>query len=82
MQLVMNTGDVPANTTSEVLFRYSDDFGRTFNNYRKVTLGDVGEYNKKLQFYNLGRMEVRLFEISTSGNSRRELIAAILDLTQ
>jgi hypothetical protein len=82
MELVMNTGDVPANTTSEVLFRYSDDFGRSFGNYRKVTLGDVGEYNKKLRFFNLGRMETRLFEISTSGNSRRELIAAVLDLTK
>lgn len=82
MELVMNTGDVPANTTSEVLFRYSDDFGRSYSQYRKVTLGDVGEYNKKLRFFNLGRMETRLFEISTSGNSRRELIAAVLDLTK
>jgi hypothetical protein len=69
--LVMNTGDVPPNTTSEILLRYSDDSGRNWSNYRKVTLGATGEYAK----------DNRLFEIVTSGNSRREIISASMELT-
>ena len=79
--LVMNTGDVPPNTTSEILLRYSDDSGRNWSNYRKVTLGATGEYAKDIRFYNLGRTNNRLFEIVTSGNSRREIISASMELT-
>jgi hypothetical protein len=79
--LVMNTGDVPPNTTSEILLRYSDDSGRNWSNYRKVTLGATGEYAKDIRFYNLGRTSNRLFEIVTSGNSRREIISASMELT-
>jgi hypothetical protein len=81
LYLVMNTGDVPPNTTSEILLRYSDDSGRNWSNYRKVTLGATGEYAKEIRFYNLGRTNNRLFEIVTSGNSRREIITASMELT-
>ena len=81
LYLVMNTGDVPPNTTSEILLRYSDDSGRNWSNYRKVTLGATGEYAKDIRFYNLGRTNNRLFEIVTSGNSRREIISASMELT-
>jgi len=81
LELIMNTGDVPPNTTSEVLLRYSDDSGRNWSNYRKVTLGATGEYAKDIRFYNLGRTKNRLFEIVTSGNSRREIITASMELT-
>lgn len=80
-ELIMNTGDVPANTYSEVIVRYSDDSGRTWSNFKKVSLGSTGEYAKDIKFYNLGRTKNRLFEIVTSGNSRREIITANLELT-
>lgn len=39
---------------ADILFSYSNDGGRNFSNWRQRSIGDVGEYNKRVKFLRLG----------------------------
>lgn len=59
-----------------VLLSYSDDGGRTYTNDREGSLGDVGQYRKRVKWHRLGRFYQRVLRIRISAPVRRAIINA------
>lgn len=64
-------------TDRKVLMRYSDDGGHTWSNWREKSLGEVGEYQKRLQFTQLGGFVTRIFHVRVSSPVKRDLLGAV-----
>jgi len=58
-----------------VRFRYSRDGGRNFSRYRERSLGQVGEFCKRIKFHALGQGVQWVFDISTDSAAPVDLIA-------
>lgn len=67
----------------QIMLRYSDDQGRKWSSYRFRSLGKVGEYDVKIRWRALGRMQPpgRLFEIKISDPVRVAVYGARLNDT-
>ena len=81
LELVFDTGNAaltgdPEQTQPVVEMRYSDDFGRTFSDFRQRSLGLTGQYAKAIRFHGLGRFINRLFHIRVSDPVKRDWVAA------
>jgi hypothetical protein len=63
----------------KVQVAYSDDFGRNFTNWKERSLGDIGEYAKRVRFFRLGRARNRIWRIRVSTPGKRDLISASVD---
>lgn len=50
----------------QLMLRFSDDSGKTWGNYRTESLGAVGRYHQRLQWWKLGTSERRTYEISVT----------------
>jgi len=59
--LVSGQGDEP-----EVMLRFSDDGGRTFGTEMRGTVGQLGQFLWKVEWFALGRFDSRILAISTS----------------
>jgi hypothetical protein len=59
--LSVGTSDGPPDTSPQVLLRWSDDRGRTFNNPVAASLGATGDYLTSVQFLRLGMGRDRVF---------------------
>lgn len=61
----------------KVLFRYSDDGGRNWTNWREQSLGEQGEYRKRIRYRRLGQFRSRIFQIQVSSPIKRDLMGAV-----
>lgn len=59
-------------------FRWSDDGGRNFSNYRQRSLGKIGEYKTQVRFHALGMFRSRMFHIRVSDPIKRDMITAYI----
>ncbi len=62
----------------KVLISYSDDGGRNWSNWRERSLGEVGEYAKRVRFWRLGRFRNRIYRIRVSSPVKRDLLGAVV----
>jgi len=60
---------------SSVDVRYSKDGGRNWSDWRKLDMGDVGDFCKRLQLRRLGRGYQWVFDIRVTDDVRADLIA-------
>ena len=60
---------------SSVDVRYSRDGGRNWSDWRKLDMGDVGDFCKRLQLRRLGRGYQWVFDIRVTDPVRADLIA-------
>lgn len=65
----------------KVFICYSDDGGRNWSNWRERSLGEVGEYQKRVRLHLLGKFQNRIFKIRVSSPIRRDLLGAVGYLT-
>jgi hypothetical protein len=64
----------------KVFLCYSDDGGFTWSNWRERSLGEVGEYGKRIRFSRLGAFRSRIWRIRVSSPVKRDIIAASAQL--
>lgn len=81
LELLLDTGHDPSGgDTAEVRIRYSDDGGYTFTNYKSASLGALGQYGKRVQFWRLGQTRARVFDIEVSDPVKADLLGAFLEI--
>lgn len=61
----------------KVFICYSDDKGHTWSNWRERSLGEVGEYKKRVRLWRLGKFVDRIFKVRVSSPIRRDLLGAV-----
>lgn len=64
-----------------VNLRWSDDRGKTYNNYVQQSMGEVGKYLTNIQWRRLGYGRDRVFELSWSTWNKTALNGAWIDAT-
>lgn len=64
----------------KVFLCYSDDGGHTWSNWRERSLGERGEYGKRVRFNGLGAFRNRIWRIRVSSPIKRDLLGAVADL--
>lgn len=67
-------------TNQQVMMRFSNDGGHTWSNEIWVSMGDVGNYSKRMFWYRLGMTtsQPRIYELSGNTNVRTILLGAYL----
>lgn len=61
---------------SSIDIRYSRDGGRNWSDWRKMDMGETGDFVKRLQLRRLGRGYQWVFDIRVTDPVRADLIAA------
>ena len=81
LQIIAETGvGYIGSDTPLMLMSYSDDGGRTFTNDREGSMGDVGQYRKRIKWNRLGRFYQRVIRLRGSSAVRRAIITAEAEL--
>ena len=62
-----------------LLLRYSDDTGRTWSNWRYLSLGVVGNYSKRVRATRLGSSRHRVWNIRVSDPVEVSLVQAVIN---
>lgn len=65
---------------SDVLIRYSKDGGYNWSDHRVRSLGEAGEFCKKVQVARLGQGQQWVFDISVADPVRADLMAASIQI--
>lgn len=61
----------------KVLLSYSDDGSHNWSNWRERSLGEVGQYAKRVRFNRLGSFRQRVYRIRISSPVRADLMGAV-----
>lgn len=77
IELLMDTGHGSIPPGCSVRLRYSDDGGRSYSNFRDISLGTIGEYSKRVQATRLGQFRTRVWDIQVSSPVRRDIMGAV-----
>lgn len=82
LRLQFLTGSItgPLMADHYVQLCYSDDGGRNWSNIKYRSLGEVGEYAKRIRFHRLGRCRNRIFKVSVSSPCKRDLLGAVVSV--
>lgn len=83
LEYVFDTGNGLASghgSNPIVEFCYSDDFGRTWSNWRQASLGKTGKYGQRVRFRGLGKFRNRAFRHRISDPIKRDCLAATADV--
>lgn len=64
----------PDGTGCRVLMRYSDDGGETWEDWRSVSLGAVGEYKQRARFLKNGSARDRVWQVRCTDDSPFQLV--------
>jgi Neuraminidase (sialidase) len=64
----------------KVMVRYSDDGGYNWSNWKERSLGETGEYMKKIVFTRGGEFIHRTYQIAVSSPVKRDFLTANANL--
>lgn len=64
----------------EVMICHSDDGGHTYSNWRILSLGEQGQYDKRVRLWANGQFVNRIFKVRSSSFCRRDLLAAVANV--
>lgn len=67
-------------TNRKALLSYSDDGGHTWSNWRERSLGEVGEYRKRVRFNRLGAFRSRVWRVRVSSPVRVDFLGGVAQL--
>lgn len=57
---------------------YSVDGGANWSNWKRRSIGEVGQYAKRVRFMRLGKSRQRVFRIRVSSPRKHDLLGAVL----
>ena len=69
-------------TNRSVTLEYSDDGGHTWSNVRERSLGEQGEYRKRVRFNRLGAFRARIWRVRTSAPIRVDFLGGVAQLVK
>lgn len=64
----------------KLLLSYSDDGGRNWSNWRERSIGELGEYQKRVRFNRLGRFRNRIYRVRITSPVRADILGAVVNL--
>ncbi|MFD0130198.1 MULTISPECIES: hypothetical protein [Bacillati] len=67
-----------ADTDHWVEICYSVDGGATWSNWKRKSIGEVGQYAKRVRFMRMGKSRQRVFRIRVSSPRKHDLLGAVL----
>jgi len=67
-----------ADTDHFVEVCYSVDGGATWSNWKRKSIGAVGEYGKRVRIFRTGHSRQRVFRIRVSSPRKHDLLGAVL----
>ncbi|NGM56484.1 hypothetical protein G5C63_19450 [Stenotrophomonas pavanii] len=67
-----------ADTDHFVEMCYSVDGGANWSNWKRRSIGEVGQYAKRVRFMRLGKSRQRVFRIRVSSPRKHDLLGAVL----
>jgi hypothetical protein len=73
----MSTQDLQGAEPTLIL-QWSDDYGRTWSNEREASMGQTGEYRKRVKFWRLGQARDRVYRVIISDPVKRVILSADL----
>ena len=78
LELILETGTsliTGQGSDAEIMMQYSDDGGRSFSAERRMNVGRLGEYQTKLEWFELGSFYNRMFRFKMSDPIKWTLIS-------
>lgn len=60
---------------------YSDDGGHNWSNWREASLGEIGQYGKRVRFNRFGTFRNRVWKIRVASPVKRDLLGAVAYMT-
>lgn len=70
---------LPSGQKAQMMLRYSDDGGKTWGNWRYLTLGNVGQYKARARATMLGSARDRVWHIRVTDDVTCNLLAAVVN---
>lgn len=81
LQVDMETGlGDSLGSDPQLILRWSNDGGHTWSNEKYASMGKVGQYAARAKFNRLGNGRNRVWEISTTENSKFAVIGAVVEM--
>lgn len=77
-ELIFDTGTAAFGVEHEALLSYADDSGHNFKNWKSRSLGERGQYGKRVRYHQLGQTLNRVWRIRVASNGKRDLLGAVL----
>lgn len=74
--------DVGLGPNNNVMLSWSDDGGYTWSHERFMTMGNYGQYKKKLQFRRLGSSALRTFRVRMSTSGLINVLGASMEVEE
>lgn len=68
-------------TDRKAIFRVTRDGGRNWGNWKERSLGDVGEYRKRILIHRLGRCRTASIAIRVSSPVKATILGATAQIT-
>lgn len=65
----------------KVMLSYSDDGGYNWSDWREASLGEIGQYSKRIRFNRLGSFRNRVWRIRVASPVKRDLLGAVAYMT-
>jgi len=79
-QIICNVGaGLPSGASGTLMLRYSNDGGKTWNNWRRIPTGAVGQYRHRIRATMLGASRDRVWEIRVTDDCNIEPISMLID---
>lgn len=82
VQIVMDTGVADQSLDPQVMFRISENGGRTFGNERQASFGRTGEYGRMVTFDRLGAPANAVIECAWTDRAPTRVIDAYVNNTE
>lgn len=67
---------------SSIDFRYSKDGGKNWSDWRKLDMGETGDFVKSLEMHRFGRGRQWVFDIRVTDNVKADLLSASMKIEQ
>jgi hypothetical protein len=80
LELVMEAGKSQSGEDAKVGLRWSNDGGFTWGNWLFKSLGEIGEYYKRVVWYCLGASVARVYDVEITDNVPRTLIDCVAEI--
>lgn len=62
---------------SEVRMQYTDDGQENWSNWQAESIGDEGQYGKRIPFTRLGQFTQRVITFESAANRKRDVLAVV-----
>lgn len=64
----------------DAMVRHSDDGGHTWSNWRVISLGQAGQYDRRVRLWANGHFINRIFHVRVASPCKRDLLAVSVNV--